>query len=93
MKRKLDEDKTTKRATHEVLKEISRKRSKSSQDPFKTLIDKLQKDGFTSDNIIKIIRTNPFSYYIQSGTFSLKFFIHPQSESLGLMRLQQSIKF
>ena len=40
---------------------ISRKRSKSSQDPFKTLIDKQQKDGFTSDNIIQTIQTNPFS--------------------------------
>ena len=73
LKRKLDEGKTSKRVTHEVLKEkggiekitygaevptinqayeISRKRNKSSQDPFKTLIDKQQKDGFTSDNII-----------------------------------------
>ena len=34
--------------------EISRKRSKSSQDPFKTLIDKQQKDGFTVDGIIQI---------------------------------------
>ena len=103
LKRKFDEDKTPKRATHEVLMEkggiakttygaevptinqvykISRKRSKSSQNPFKTLIDKQQKDGFTSDNITQIIQTNPFSYDIQSGTFFLKFFIHPQSESL-----------
>ena len=85
LKRKLDEGKTPKRATHEVLKErsdiektsygsevptiiqayeISRKRSKSSQDPFKALIDKQQKDGFTGDNIIQRIETNPFSYDI-----------------------------
>ena len=42
--------------------EISRKRNKSSQDPFKTLVDKQQKDGFTGDNIIQRIQTNPFSY-------------------------------
>ena len=83
LKRKLDEGKTPERATHEILKEISRKRSKSSRDPFKTLIDKQKKDGFTSDNIIQIIQSNPFSYDIQSGTFFLEFFIHPQSESLG----------
>ena len=104
LKRKLDEGKTPKRATHEVLKEkggiekitygaevptinqvykISRKRSKSSQDPFKTLIDEQQKYGYSSDNIIQIIQTNLFSYDIQSETFFLKVFIHPQSESLG----------
>ena len=83
LKRKLDEGKTPKRATHEVLKEkggiekityaaevptiklayeISRKRNKSSQDPFKTLIDKQQKNEFTGDNIMQRIKTNPFSY-------------------------------
>ena len=44
--------------------EISRKRNKSSQDPFKTLIDKQQKDGFTGDNVIHRIQTNPSSYDI-----------------------------
>ena len=44
--------------------ETSRKRNKSSQDPIKTLIDKQQKDGFTGDNIIQRIQTNPFSYDI-----------------------------
>ena len=44
--------------------EISRNRSKSSQDPFKTFIDKQQKDGLTSDNIIQRIQKNPFSYDI-----------------------------
>ena len=104
LKRRLDEGKTPKSATHEVIKkkggiekitygaevpainqayEISRKRSISSQDPFKTLIDKQQKDGYTGDNILQRTQTNPFSYDIQSGTFFLKFFIHPQSESLG----------
>ena len=43
--------------------EISRNRSKSSQDPFKTFIDKQQKDWLTSD-IIQRIQTNPFSYDI-----------------------------
>ena len=79
----------------QLINEISRKTSKSSQDPFKTVIDNQQKDWFTSDNITQIIQANPFSYVIQSGTFFLKFFIHPQSKS-GLiqeMRLQQSIKF
>ena len=85
LKRKLDEGKTTKRATHEVLKEkggiekntcgaevptinqvyeISIKRSKLPQDLFKTLIDKQQKDGFTGDNIVQRIQTNPFLYDI-----------------------------
>ena len=44
---------------------VSRKRNKSSQDPFsnfQTLVDKQQKDGFTGDNIIQRIQTNPFSY-------------------------------
>ena len=66
LKRKLDEGKTPKRTTHEILKEkggiekitysaevptinqayeISRKRNKSSQDPFKTLTDKNKKMG------------------------------------------------
>ena len=44
--------------------EISRKRNKSSQDPFKTLIDKQQKDGFTGDNVIHRIQTNLSSYDI-----------------------------
>ena len=85
LKRKLDEGKTPKRTTHEILKEkggiekitysaevptinqayeISRKRNKSSQDPFKTLTDKQQKDGFTGDNIIQRIQANPLSYDI-----------------------------
>ena len=85
LKRKLDEGKTPKCATHKVLKEkdstekitygaevptinqayeISRKRNKSSQDPFKTLIDKQQKDGFIGDNVIHRIQTNPSSYDI-----------------------------
>ena len=82
LKRKLDERKRPKRATHEVLKEkgciekitygaevpkinqayeISRKRNKPSQDPFKTLIDKQQKEGFAGGNIMQRIQTNPFS--------------------------------
>ena len=44
--------------------EILRKRSKSPQEPFKTSIDKQQKDEFTSDNVIQRIQTNPFSYDI-----------------------------
>ena len=41
--------------------EISRKTSKSSQEPFKTLIDKQQKHGFTDDNIMQRIQANTFS--------------------------------
>ena len=44
--------------------ETSRKRRESSQDPFKTLIDKQQKDGFTGNNVIQRIQKNPFSYII-----------------------------
>ena len=40
--------------------EISRKTSKSSQEPFKTLIDKQQKHGFTCDNIMQRIQAKLF---------------------------------
>ena len=43
---------------------IFRKKSKKSTDPVKSLIEKQQKYGYTEDNIIQRIQTNPFPYDI-----------------------------
>ena len=113
LKRKLDEGKTPKCATLEVLKEkggiekitygaevptinqaydISRKRSKSSQDPFKTLIDKQQKDGYIYREYKQILFHTTSFYSMNTLSTILRIFvvqiilaINPQR--LGILRL------